>query len=193
MTAAAIDRYLGRVRDALRALPEADRDDIVHELRTHIEDVSAGDARGVDAALASLGDPTELARHYETERRAVRAECSGSPLTILHGLRHASRTRLGRVTATALYAFAYINVFALWAAAIDKLFAPTSVGAWRTPGDLWPIRLVTAGEPPPHSHELLGWWLVPLAVLAGWLVRVAADRLAQAWLARFRRSEHVGV
>lgn len=182
-----IESYLARVRVALRGLPEREIEDIIRELCSHAVELAGEEKAGVEAALRSLGDPVDLARTYKSENQMVRAECSVSPLVIVQGLRHASKTGLGRVTATALYAFGYINLLTLWAAAIDKLFAPSRTGLWYTPGRIWSLTLVTGGSQPEGARELLGWWLVPVALLIGWGVRSLTDRVAQWWIRRYRR------
>lgn len=186
-TESRIESYLVRVQAALRGIPEREIDDILRELRSHIADLSGPDGRGADAALRSLGDPVNLARTYRAENQMVRAECSGSPLVILQGLRHVSQSRLGQIIATSLYLFAYINVGVLWAAAIEKLFAPSRGGLWYVPGDWSSITLVIEGNPPAGAREVLGWWLVPIAVLVGWALKMVTDRIAQWWIARYRR------
>lgn len=184
-----IESYLAQVRVALRGLPEPEVEDILQELRSHVVDQSGSDGRHVAEALKSLGDPVELAWTYRADNEMVHAECSGSPLVILQGLRHATRTRPGRVTATALYFFGYINVFLLWSAAVEKLFSPSRGGLWYVPGDWWSLSLVTLGDPPRGARELLGWWLVPIAVLVGWGLKVVSDRTAQWWIGRYRRKK----
>jgi hypothetical protein len=181
------ESYLASVRAALRGLPEREIDDILRELRGHIAEVAGRDGSELETALQSLGDPVDLAKTYRAESQLVRAECSGSPLVILQGLRHASGSRLGRFAVTALYAFAYINVFALWAAALEKFFSPAKTGLWYTPGNLWSLTLVPGGEQPPRARELLGWWLVPIAVVVGWTLKYVTDRIAQWWIGRYRR------
>lgn len=184
-----IESYLARVRAALRGMPEREIEDILRELRTHIADLSEPDGHGVDAAIRSLGHPVDIAKTYLAENLMVQAECSGSPLVILQGLRHASRSRRGRLLVTALYFFGYINVFTLWAAAIEKLLAPSRGGLWYVPGHWSSISLITSGSPPSGARELLGWWLVPIAVLVGWALKVVTDRIAQLWIGRYRRQK----
>jgi len=182
------ESYLAQVRVALRGLPEREIADILRELRSHVDELMEKEGSGVEAALKSLGDPLDLARTYRSENQMVRAECSGSPLVILQGLRHASRGTLGRVTATALYVLGYFGMGTLWAAALEKLLAPSRGGLWCTPGDFWSITLVVGGDPPAGARELLGWWVVPIALLAGWVVKYVSDRIAQWWIRRYRRS-----
>ena len=184
-----LETYLARVRVALRGLPEPEMDDILRELRSHVIELAGNDAAGVDSALQSLGDPVDLAKTYRAQNQMVQAECSGSPLVILQGLRHAGRSWLGRFAATVLYVLGYIYVVKLWVAAIDKVIASSRTGLWYTPGNVLSLTLVTTGNPPAGAHELLGWWLVPIAVLIGWAVKVVTDRIAQWWIGRYRRSK----
>jgi hypothetical protein len=184
-----IDGYLAQVRVALRGLPEREIDDILRELRSHVDDLAGKEGSGVEAALQSLGDPLDLAQTYRAENQMVRAQCSGSPLIILQGLRHATSGTLGRVSATALYVLGYFGMGTLWAGALEKLLAPSRGGLWYTPGDFWSLTLVVGGNPPEGARELLGWWLVPIAVLAGWGVKYVSDRIARWWIGRYRRSK----
>ena len=186
---ARIQGYLARVRVALRGLPEREIDDILRELRSHVDELAEREGSGVEAALGSLGDPLELAQTYRSENQMVRAQCSGSPLIILEGLRHASSGTLGRVTATALYVLGYFGMGTLWAGALEKLLSPSRGGLWYTPGDVWSITLVVGGNPPAGARELLGWWIVPLTLLAGWGVKYGSDRIARWWIGRYRRSK----
>lgn len=191
MTAAAdtnsnVSSYLEQVRHALRGLPHLQIEEILRELRSHLTELGGPQGQGIEAALRSLGDPLDLANTYRSEYRIERAECSRSPLVILQGLRATTRGSLGRVAATALYAFGYTNALALWAAAVDKLFTPSRVGLWFNPGNLWPFTLVTTGDTPSAAREVLGWWFVPFALLVGWALKYLTDRIAGWRIARYR-------
>jgi hypothetical protein len=181
-----IERYLARVRVALRGLPEREIDDILRELRSHVDELAGPEGSGVEASLQSLGDPLDLAHTYRTENQMVRAQCSGSPLIIL-GLRHATRGTFGRVTATTLYVPLLQSGDAV-AGALEKLLAPSRGGLWYTPGDFWSITLVVGGNPPLGARELLGWWVVPIALFSGWGVKYVSDLITQWWIGRYRRS-----
>lgn len=183
-----MDKYLARVRAALLGLPEGEIDDILRELRSHIVELAGANGGDVEAAIRSLGDPVDLSKSYRTENLLAQAECGGSPLAILQGLRHGSRSGIGRFLGTVLYVFGYANVLTLWAAAIEKLFAPSRTGLWYEPGSWWPFTLVTDGQPPPGAREVLGWWLIPAAAVLGWALRYLIDRIALRWIRRHRRS-----
>lgn len=182
-----IETYLERVRIAMRELPAGEVEDVLRELRSHIADLSGSDDLKVDTALQSLGDPVELARKYNADHEMARAECSGSPLAILLGLRHTNKTHLGQRALTALYAFGYFVAFGFVAMAIEKALSPAKVGLWYTPGNIWSLRWVTHGDGPANGRELLNWWFVPLTLLIGWLLRYGTDRIALWWIRRYRR------
>src|SRR5271155_5480136 len=85
-----IEAYLGRLRRRLRGMNDEDVREIVEELRSHIIDRATANgevtAGGVDAALAKLGSPEDLAVEYMTDALLARAEVSRSPLRILASL-----------------------------------------------------------------------------------------------------------
>ncbi|HEX4824297.1 MAG TPA: DUF1700 domain-containing protein [Candidatus Polarisedimenticolaceae bacterium] len=166
-----IDGFIARLRAALRGLPESEIEDILREIRSHITELSEAEGSDVAEAIRSLGDPVDLAMTYRAENAMLQAECSGSPLVILQGLRHASRTRVGRSTATLLYVIGYATVISVWREAVHELFVSAGVGA-----------------APSASREIRGWWLVPVLVIAGLAIKYAVDRIAKWWLRRVRRS-----
>ncbi len=61
----AMEDYLARLDDALRELHEAERAELLAEVRAHLEEAasrSSDPQAGVEAAIRSLGDPSELAQ-----------------------------------------------------------------------------------------------------------------------------------
>lgn len=187
-TNAKVSSYLEQVRAALRGLPQPHIEEILRELRSHVTELGGAEGQGTEAALRSLGDPIDLGKTYQSEFRIKRAGCGSSPLVILQALRATARSSLGRVAATALYAFGYVSAIDLWAAAVGKFFTPSRVGLWFNHGDLWSFTLVTSGDAPSGAREVLGWWFVPFAFLAGFACRYLTDRFARWWIARYRRS-----
>src|SRR5262245_7695416 len=106
-----IERFIDGVRSRLRGTPAAQVDEILLELRGHSsERLAAG--RGVAEAIESLGDPADLADEYRTERVATRAQCSGSPIVVLHSLLLLRRGRFTGWVVLAFAAFGYVWAFA---------------------------------------------------------------------------------
>lgn len=179
------ERYLLQVRAALRGLPEPEIDDILRELRSHIVESASG-GTAIDVTLRALGDPVDVAKAYRADNAMAQAECVCSPLVILQALRHTSKSRWGCFVITALYCFAYTFVVILLSAAIVKILAPAHTGLFYTPGNLLSFHLIVDGSPPPGARELLGWWLVPIGLVAGLSLRYPIDWVAQWWIRRYR-------
>ncbi|HTM01100.1 MAG TPA: DUF1700 domain-containing protein [Candidatus Omnitrophota bacterium] len=181
---AAVERYLERIREGLRGMPRSEVDDIVRELRAHVEERSEAEGDR-ESALRSLGDPAELARQYRKERVVRRVECSRSPLAVLHGLLLLRGRSVAGWAALLLAGLGYAWAIALAAAAVDKVFEPRDVGLWLDPGG-WLPRLRVDGPGPPGTRELLGWWLVPLGLVACAVLVSLTRRFGLWWIHRSR-------
>jgi hypothetical protein len=180
-----VERYLDRVRTSLRGLPGPEVEEIVLELRGHITERS--ESKGdLEAALRSLGDPEELARQYRVDSVAAQAQCSGSPIVILHSLMLLRRRSLAGWVALVLAAFGYAWGIALGGAAIEKILSPRDVGLWLRPGALALPRITVDGPGPPGTREVLGWWFLPLGLAACAVLLFLTRRFALWWIQRRR-------
>jgi len=69
------------------------------------------------------------------------------------------------------------------------------VGLWAfhdATGDLNLSFRLGSADPPAGAHELLGWWIVPLGVLAALVLILSTSRLAQWCVRKFRASTLAG-
>ncbi|MFY9843555.1 MAG: hypothetical protein WA718_17790 [Terriglobales bacterium] len=198
-----IDFYLGKLRGRLRGANDEEVREIVDELRSHIMDKAAASSQlndetngeitpaGVEAALAALGSPEELAGLYMTDTLLARAEVSRSPVQILRSLfRWASLSVAGFfVLFGSMLGYFFGVVFILVASL--KLFHPQTAGLWILPsgaGDSEISFRLGFGSVPVGGRELLGWWIVPLGWMAGGGVVMLTTHIAL-WFARqYRRS-----
>jgi hypothetical protein len=190
-----MEDYLARLRAQLGCFNDQQVAEILAELRSHILDKLdiAGDARPsqVDAILAALGTPEELAGQYITDNVLARAEVSRSPLRILASLfRWASLSVAGFfVLLGSVLGYFFGAVFIL--VAILKLFHPHTAGLWllhdRTGDSEFSFRMGFSSAPP-DGRDLLGWWILPLGLLAGCALVTLTTRFAR-WCARqYRKS-----
>jgi len=180
-----VERYLDQVRAALRGMPDAEIDEIVLELRGHItERLDAGDDAA--AALRSLGDPVAIAREYRTDRVTTHAECTASPIAVLHSLLLLRRGSFMGWLVLVLAAFGYAWALALGGASIEKILSPHDVGLWYTPGTLSMSCLMIEGPGPAGTRELLGWWFVPLGLATGAVLFFLTRQLGLWRIRRFR-------
>lgn len=187
-----IDAYLDRMRGRLRGLRADERREILEELRSHLMEKSAADGMteaAVDAALASLGRPEELAREYVTDELLARAEVSRSPLRILDSLfRWASLSMAGFFVLLGSIAGYFLGVvFTL--VAVLKPFHPETAGLWVSrdaAGDLSLSLHMGFGYAPVAGHEVLGWWIIPIGLVFGCLLVILTTRFGL-WCARIYR------
>ena len=64
-----------------------------------------------------------------------------------------------------------------------KPFFPDHVGLWWNPPALFALGFVREPEP---RFEILGWWIIPLGLLAGCLLWLGTSRLLRGSLRRYR-------
>lgn len=166
-----LDTYLAQVRRHLRGLSDAEARETVAELQSHVLDKVDGDLSPakVEAAIAALGGPREVARVNVTERVAAKMETRLTLWGVLGAVgRLAGISAMGFVTflvSLVGYALAAGFLFsALW-----KPIDPERVGLWRVPDpeDPWSFS-VGMIDPSPGAQELLGWWIVPVGLVLGW-------------------------
>jgi hypothetical protein len=190
-----LDAYLHRLRTCLRGFKDDQVRDIVEELRSHVVDkVSAAGAiapDGVEAALAALGSPEELASQYVTDNLLARAEVSRSPVQILRSLfRWASLSIAGFfVLLGAVGGYFAGAVFIL--VAVAKLFHPHTAGLWvlQNGGDDLSISFrLGFGSAPIGGKDLLGWWIVPIGWMGGCGLVMLTTHIAIWFVRKYRRS-----
>ncbi|HZZ31011.1 MAG TPA: hypothetical protein VFE10_03375 [Phenylobacterium sp.] len=164
-----LDCYLDQVRRYLKGLPKSEADEIVAELRAHVLDKVAGTVTPgrVEAAIAALGSPREVARLNLTERVAAEVDEDRSPLTVLRGVARLMGLSLYGAF-TGLVSFAGYGIAAGFViTAISKLFSRTHAGLWRYPRASGGYGYVLGVVDPVKGQELLGWWIIPIGIVAG--------------------------
>jgi Protein of unknown function (DUF1700) len=196
-----IESYLGKLRARLRGLGNEEVNDIIAELRSHILEKSRVNgelgARDVDAALERLGNPEDLASEYMTDAALARAEVSRSPIQILASLfRWASLSVAGFFVLVSSLVGYFLGA-ALILCAVLKPIHPQSAGLWSfhdSSGDLELSLRLGFGSAPAPGHDVLGWWIVPVGLVAGFGLVMLTTRFA-IWCVRlyrksWRHSEH---
>jgi hypothetical protein len=192
-----MEAYFGRLRGRLRGMNDGEAREIVEELRSHIVDrTSEGGAltaSGVDAALAALGSPEELANEYMTDSLLARAEASRSPVRILGSLFHWASLSIAGFFVLLASIVGYFLGGAFILCALLKPFHAQSAGLWVLPDGAddvtYSLRLGFSSVPV-GGREVLGWWIVPLGLLVGGAL-VMSTTLFALWCARQYRRSHV--
>jgi uncharacterized membrane protein len=184
-----VSDYLRRLRAGLAPLPEGEREEIVRETAAHLLDRVGPDgaAASPERALAELGEPEAYAARFVSNYRISSALASGSPVAlasqVLRLLGTSAWAFCGGTAVLIVYAFA----FAMLVVAVAKPIVPSQAGLFLGPkfGDF------SLGIMDPASRvgarEVLGYWLIPLALIAGALLLLLAKRLSRAYLRSIRR------
>jgi uncharacterized membrane protein len=161
--------YLRRFRMALGALPADLRDDLVLELRSHIEE--RGIAGPFDPERA-FGPPESYAAQFIAEQRLSMAVGAGNAPKLTWSL-----LSLVQRTATVLFLVCPLTILEVFGACFVVLGAlrPFSdrIGLhYRADGAFAGLGWVRGGE----TTELLGLWAMPLFIGGGLLLLWAAHR-----------------
>jgi hypothetical protein len=169
-----IDAYIRRLLWALQTLPHDDRLGIASEIHSHLSECAVrGDAE-LDRALGKLGPADALARSYVEDYELAGAVNRSAPTTLLLNiLNRGTRSLLaffGGLAALSLYLIAG----SLALIAVAKPIVPGQVGAWKG-AHIFSMGITDA--PPGDVKEVLGYWIIPIAIILGAISFVGAGKL----------------
>jgi hypothetical protein len=191
-----IESYLSRLRKQLGRRSGGNWKESVTELRSHIvERATVGGEiteASVEGVLQSLGRPEDLAEQYLVDALPWDSEANGARSRYAHEFSRWTRLIATGVPVLLLASVGYFLGAVLLICALSKPFHPDSAGLWRIP-DLHDITVSLrlgfgSGHPPVGSADLLGWWIVPIGLLSGYVLLSIATHLALCSLRLFRLS-----
>ncbi|MGC2112411.1 MAG: DUF1700 domain-containing protein [Candidatus Korobacteraceae bacterium] len=179
--------YLARMRAALAGMTLSEREDIVEEIRMHIRERS-GDGQGAEEILAGLGPAEQLAEQYRAGLLLQQAQRSISPWVILRATLRGARTGVQGAAVFFIALFGYLMGAGFLLLALLKPIFPRQTGLWVGPGVFdFSFRMgLLPNYPSTTVHEMLGWWLIPVCLIAGSLTVLLTTKLIQFLMKRFR-------
>ncbi|HYG68991.1 MAG TPA: hypothetical protein VD838_15085 [Anaeromyxobacteraceae bacterium] len=169
------ERWLRALRQALSALPDDERDDLVAEVRSHLADRAA---RGDADVLAGFAEPEAYAAEFLEERALSGALAQGASWALGSALLSGARTGAILLAVVPL-AVLHVVATALVVLAAAKPLFPGHVGVFVGDAGPWVIG-AWSGAAETGVRELLGWWAVPVFGLGGALLLWAANRALRA-------------
>jgi uncharacterized membrane protein len=188
-----IARYLRELTTSLRALPSEQIHDIVEELRSHIVERLGPDSspQHVAQILADLGNPVDLASLYLADDLRVRAVVSRSPLLIFRSLFRWATLSIAGFAALIFSLCGYFLSFAILCCAMFKTIHPQTAGLWQVSDPVNPYSFslrLGFGVAPAGGTEVLGWWIVPLGLVAGFALFFLTAQLGLLCIRNFRHA-----
>lgn len=168
-----ISTYIRHLRWSLASLPADERDDIVAEARSHLQEKLERGAR-IEEAIDGLGAPEDFARAFITERALLSALGSRNSIGLFAALAERSVRNVRTISATAGCVLVWGLALVVCAVAAAKVFDPSHVGMWIGGGQFF----LGAIDDPSRGHEMLGLWIFPIAFLALFLSRLASRELS---------------
>jgi uncharacterized membrane protein len=179
-----VEDFLRRFRRGLASLPADIREDLVSEVRSHIEERLSQGKLDLETAF---GSPEEYASRFVNENVLRTAVARARPWQLVGVL-------LGRARATALVIFVVIPLavivimaLVLAAAGICKPFDPGHIGLFlQADGSFGGLGWISN---PGSMHEVLGYAAMPVFIFVGLLLFWGSHRL----LLRVARSELVRI
>ena len=168
------EAFLRDLKRHLSPLPDAERRDIVAEIRSHLEDRAA---QGAGELLAPFGTPEAYAGAFLEQRALSSALARGSSWAIGRALLGGARRVGWWYAVIALGLVQLLGAVFLVLSAL-KIVLPGMVGLFIGPRTFFlGMRL-----PAPGATEVLGWWAIPLFFVLGvaalwsgrWMLRLLA-------------------
>ncbi len=168
----AVRNYLERLERGLHLLPKDERAAIILEIKSHIAERLAEPDTTIHFVLDSLGDADELAHSYVEHYRLEDALARSSLSLLVVILKRAARSVVALVTGFVAVSFYLFALGFVWVAVVKPIF-PQTTGMWFEGGHFNFGSFSAA----PGTHELLGYWIIPVAVAGALISYVAGTAL----------------
>ncbi|MEL7128084.1 MAG: DUF1700 domain-containing protein [Pseudomonadota bacterium] len=187
-----IESYTNDLAKALAPVATTDRDEIIREIRAHLE--QRADEGRLTEALEGLGSPQACARAFRQELALQDAFDDGSPVRTFRALlANAARNVIASVGLFVTGLFMLIAIGLAFTAFVE-IVSPQTTGLWvNAEHSLILFGTLDEGRGDGFT-EILGFWYVPLALLAAVILFVVGQKSARLCLGlmiRRNRKQHL--
>ena len=163
-----IQNYLDLLSRRLSKLSATDRDEILREISSHIQDRLTEPGATIDLVLERLGTPEQVAAGYRDRILMKKASHSYSPITVLRATMRLATRGVSGVIVCFCAMFGYLIGGGLVLLGFLKPIFPNHAGLWL--GGPQPNSGLLFPAPAPPAHEVLGIYLIPIALFLGCLL-----------------------
>ncbi|HVP36460.1 MAG TPA: hypothetical protein VMT04_05640 [Terriglobales bacterium] len=168
-----LDDYLQKLKDVLRPLPEKERDEIVLEIKGHIQEKlsqssqAEGDKEALMNALIKLGKPEEYGSEFVTDyllSRGIERRHAGM---IFKGLiRWGCNTLVGFFYSLFFFVSYSISLSFVFIGIMKPIFQE-QVGFFLRDGIPQNFGFIMGAIDRQGMHEVLGYWIIPITLIIG--------------------------
>lgn len=162
-------RYMGDASRAVADLPPAERQDVLLELASHLA-ASAGaavpglnEADAMRTAIRRLGSPKEFLRPMLAASLTERGAATYHPGLLAKGLYHSLFGGLRAFTVALAFGLGYVALAVFGTMALFKAAFPRHIGYFVYPNG---TRVFGITGDSGMARDVLGYWVVPIALLA---------------------------
>lgn len=178
-----LEDYLRKLKEVLGPLPEKEREEIVLEIKGHIQERMAqspgvvADAEALNRALSRLGRPEEYASEFVTDYLLSTGMERKKAWMVFKGLlRWGCNTLVGFFYSLFFFVSYAISVSFVFVGIMKPIF-PQNVGFFLQNDRFQNFGLIMGISDDPSMHEVLGYWIIPISLVTG-----IAWFLATTWL-----------
>ena len=177
------DAYVRKLLWALQSLPHEDRLNIAAEIHSHLTESALAGPLAAASAREKLGAPHELARRFVEEYELAGALNRAAPGSLLMAILNRGSRSVAALATGFGAALSYIFALAFLVIAVAKPIAPANIGWWRTHDGSMMAGLIAT--PPLGAADLLGLWIIPLALAAATLCYLLGTQVLRRIARRF--------
>lgn len=180
--------YMHQVGGLCGSLDRRQQADILAELKAHLLEsyiqIDSGDeASRISAAIAKLGQPEDFVPLWVEERLLDGAQPGSTTRNLYFLLRRNALKGVQQFAFSISVGFGYMLSFYFFIMAVMKVFFPVNVGLYLSPNGIPFLGYVDADE----FREVMGYWLIPIGLLAAVSLQLVLNGLVKRWVSRFRR------
>jgi len=168
-----LENYLQELKEVLNSLPEKERDEIVLEIKGHIQERMAqssqaeSDIEALKNALTRLGKPEEYGSEFVTDYLLNKGMERKKAWMIFKGLLRWGCNTLVGFFYSLFFFVSYLISASFVIVGIMKPIFPEKVGFFLRNGRFENLGLIMGVTDNPNMQEVLGYWIIPVALVIG--------------------------
>ncbi len=177
-----IDSYMARLQRAMAGVRDMDRADIMAEIRAHLD--TRADQGRLDEAITELGSPEACASAFLDELRLQAAFSDGGPAKTLSTLIAMASRRTLAATGLFVSGIFFLLAIGFVITALAEIVSPEMAGLWINDGhDSFSVVIgVMDDKGAVRSGEILGRWLIPVAMALAVLSLILGQKIGRVFL-----------